>query len=171
MTPDTQTPRDAIAEAAAKLSAQADRMMRAAQSLHRSPGPLRMASRARRPLESDTNKSSNQATNADYMSSNNGYMGNTSIGSVLTNPQGMTVYTFDKDQSGASTCYGECATHWPPVTAGNDVQAYGHMTLVSRNDGQRQWAYDSKPIYTYHDDMMRGDVEGDNVGGVWHVVR
>ena len=119
----------------------------------------------------DTNKNSNQATNADYMSSNSGYMGSTSIGSVMTTPNGMTVYTFDKDQTGASNCYGECATHWPPVMAAGDAQAYGHMTLVSRNDGQRQWAYDDKPLYTYHDDAMRGDVEGDNLGGVWHVVR
>jgi predicted lipoprotein with Yx(FWY)xxD motif len=45
------------------------------------------------------------------------------------------------------------------------------MTLVSRTDGLRQWAYDGKPLYTYHEDAMRGDVEGDNEGGVWHVVR
>jgi predicted lipoprotein with Yx(FWY)xxD motif len=119
----------------------------------------------------DTNKSSSQGANADYRSSNNGYMGSTSIGSVMTNPQGMTVYTFDKDGTGTSNCYGECAEHWPPVTAASDAQGYGRMTLVSRTDGRRQWAYDGKPLYTYHDDAMRGDVEGDNEGGVWHVVR
>ena len=30
--------------------------------------------------------------------------------------QGMTDYTYDKDQLGVSNCY-ECASHWPPVTA------------------------------------------------------
>jgi predicted lipoprotein with Yx(FWY)xxD motif len=119
----------------------------------------------------DTNKSSNQGASADYRSSNNGYMGSTSIGSVMTNPQGMTVYTFDKDGTGTSNCYGECARHWPPVTAASNALGYGQMTLVSRTDGLRQWAHDGKPLYTYHEDAMRGDVEGDNEGGVWHVVR
>ena len=119
----------------------------------------------------DTDRGSSQGANADYRSSNNGYMGSASIGSVMTNPQGMTVYTFDKDGTGTSNCYGECAKHWPPVTAASNAQSYGRMTLVSRTDGLRQWAYDGKPLYTYHDDAMRGDVEGDNEGGVWHVVR
>jgi len=43
--------------------------------------------------------------------------------------------------------------------------------LVSRADGQRQWAYDGKPLYTYSEDSTYGDVNGDNVGSVWHVVR
>ncbi len=43
--------------------------------------------------------------------------------------------------------------------------------LLSRNDGQRQWAYDGNPLYTYAEDSMRGDVKGDDVGSVWHVVR
>jgi predicted lipoprotein with Yx(FWY)xxD motif len=48
----------------------------------------------------DANTNSDQATNADYRSSNNSYMHDTSVGTVMTTPQGMTVYTFDKDQGG-----------------------------------------------------------------------
>ena len=122
---------------------------------------------------SDSYHSNNKGTqsNSGEYSQNNSYMTDTTAGSVMTTPQGMTVYTFDKDQPGVSNCYGECATHWPPVMAGRDAQPCGHMTLVTRSDGQRQWAYNGKPLYTYHDDMVRGDVEGDNVGGVWHVVK
>jgi predicted lipoprotein with Yx(FWY)xxD motif len=119
----------------------------------------------------DMDKNSNQATNADYRSSNNSYMHDTSVGTVMTTPQGMTVYTFDKDQRGQSNCYGECATHWPPVTAANDAQPFGNMSVVERTDGSRQWAYGGKPLYTYHDDMAPGNVEGDGKGGIWHVVK
>jgi predicted lipoprotein with Yx(FWY)xxD motif len=119
----------------------------------------------------DASKNANQASNTDYRPSNTSYMADSSIGPVMTTPGGMTVYTFDKDQSGKSNCYDACATHWPPVTADGYAQEYGRMSLISRADGQRQWAYDGKPIYTYAEDGIRGDVKGDNVGSVWHVVR
>ena len=99
------------------------------------------------------------------------YMANTSIGSVMTTPRGMTVYTFDRDRNGRSNCYADCARRWPPVTADGYTQEYGRMSLVSRRDGQQQWAYDGKPLYTYSEDSRYGDVNGDNVESVWHVVR
>ncbi len=119
----------------------------------------------------NTGKHKTQSTDTEYRPSNTSYMTDSSIGPVMTTPAGMTVYTFDKDQPGKSNCYDACATHWPPVTADGYAQEYGRLTLISRTDGQRQWAYDGKPIYTYAEDGIRGDVKGDNVGSVWHVVR
>jgi predicted lipoprotein with Yx(FWY)xxD motif len=107
---------------------------------------------------------------ANYMSSGD-YMHDSSAGKVMTTPEGRTVYTYDKDAQGASSCYGECAEHWPPVTAASDAQAFGEMSIVERTDGVRQWAYDGKPLYLYDDDDAAGDVEGDGEGGVWHVVK
>ena len=118
----------------------------------------------------DTNNRETQSTSADY-GQENSYMADTSAGSVMTTPNGMTVYTFDKDQPGRSNCYDDCAMKWPPVTADANAQEYDRMTLVTRTDGQRQWAYDGMPLYTYHADAATGDVEGDKVGGVWHVVK
>jgi predicted lipoprotein with Yx(FWY)xxD motif len=109
-----------------------------------------------------------QPASVDYMPN---YMASTSSGLVMTTPQGSTVYTFDKDQGGMSSCYGDCARHWPPVLANDTAQAYGRMTLAARQDGQQQWAHDGKPLYTYADDAMYGDVKGDNAGEVWHVVK
>ena len=83
----------------------------------------------------------------------------------------MTVYTFDQDQPGKSNCYGDCAMKWPPVTGDAYAQEYERMSLIARADGQRQWAYDGKPLYTYHADAASGDVKGDNIGSVWHVVK
>lgn len=106
--------------------------------------------------------------NGDYAPN---YRASTSIGSVMTTPDGATVYTFDKDEAGKSNCYADCARNWPPVIAAGDAEPYGRMTLADRTDGQRQWAYDGKPLYTFAKDSMHGDIKGENAGSVWHVVR
>ena len=111
-----------------------------------------------------------QNGSADYKQDRT-YMADTSAGSVMTSPQGMTVYTFDMDQAGTSACYGDCAMKWPPVLGDGSAQEYGKMSLITRTDGRKQWAYSGKPLYTYHDDAAAGDVKGDDVGGVWHVVK
>jgi len=108
---------------------------------------------------------------ANYMASGGDYMHDSEAGHILTTPDGMTVYTFDHDKAGASSCYGDCAEEWAPVTAAADAQPFGKMTIVARTDGKRQWAYDGKPLYLYDDDDAPGDAEGDGEGGVWHVVK
>lgn len=108
--------------------------------------------------------------NANYASSGS-YMRDTSAGKILTTPDGMTVYTFDKDSAGASSCYGDCAEEWAPVMAAADAQPFGKMSVIARTDGTHQWAYDGMPLYHYDDDDAPGDVEGDNEKGVWHVVK
>jgi predicted lipoprotein with Yx(FWY)xxD motif len=120
------------------------------------------------PHSNATSSTPYEPANVDYMPN---YMASTSIGKVMTTPQGSTVYTFDEDQIGKSNCYGECARHWPPVLAANGAQPYGRMSLAARQDGQEQWAYDGKPLYTYAEDAMHGDVKGQNAGKVWLVVK
>jgi predicted lipoprotein with Yx(FWY)xxD motif len=120
------------------------------------------------PQANSTTSTQYKPANTDYMPN---YMASTSIGPVMTTPQGSTVYTFDEDQIGKSNCYGECARNWPPVLAADDAQPYGRMSLASRQDGQEQWVYDGKPLYTYAEDAMHGDVKGENAGKVWHVVK
>jgi len=62
----------------------------------------------------------------------------TSVGEVLTTPKGMTLYTFDKDTAGTSTCYGECSTYWPPLMADKGAKPTGVLTLINRSDGTMQ---------------------------------
>lgn len=95
----------------------------------------------------------------------------TKLGELLVSPKGMTMYTYDKDQSGVSTCTGTCAEHWPPVKASASDKPAGDFTVLKRPDGTLQWAYEGKPLYGYADDKKAGDVEGDGKGGVWHVVK
>ncbi|OZG71164.1 hypothetical protein BTA51_22590 [Hahella sp. CCB-MM4] len=94
----------------------------------------------------------------------------TSAGTVLTTPEGMTLYTFDKDSKGQSNCYDQCAVKWPPFMAPQDAKASGDYSIVVRKDGTHQWAYKGAPLYTWFKDSKPGDAEGNGLGSVWHVI-
>ncbi len=93
------------------------------------------------------------------------------MGGMLTNNAGMTLYAFDKDAGGKSACNGPCATNWPPLTAGGDAKASGDWTIITREDGSKQWAYKGKPVYLWSKDQKPGDMTGDGFNGTWHVVK
>jgi predicted lipoprotein with Yx(FWY)xxD motif len=95
--------------------------------------------------------------------------GDTSKGKVLVDGKGMTLYVFDRDATGKSNCNGQCATNWPPLMAAADAKPSGDWTIVTRDDGGKQWAYKGKPLYTFHKDAKPGDVTGDGVNDVWHI--
>ena len=92
---------------------------------------------------------------------------------ALVDARGMTLYTFDKDaaNSGKSTCNGPCAALWPPAMASASDKPDGAWSIVTRDDGSRQWAYKGKPVYTYTPDQKPGNRSGDNFKDVWHVVK
>ena len=89
---------------------------------------------------------------------------------VVTGDGGMTLYTFDRDAEGKSACYDDCARNWPPYLGSSDEDKGEGWTLVERNDGALQWAYDGKPLYYYAGDKAAGETTGDGRGGVWHVL-
>jgi predicted lipoprotein with Yx(FWY)xxD motif len=97
----------------------------------------------------------------------------TKSGDILVNKTGMTLYTFDKDSanSGKSVCNGECAEYWPPLMATSSAAGNGKFSVVTRDDGSKQWAYEGKPLYTFKADKKAGDRNGDNKKNVWHVVK
>lgn len=94
----------------------------------------------------------------------------TSAGTVFVDSQGMTIYTYDKDEPGKSNCTGMCAGFWPPVEVADGASPRGQFTLVDRGNGSKQWAYNEMPLYGYFFDHKPGDVSGDGADGVWHVV-
>lgn len=99
-----------------------------------------------------------------------------SEGGKLVGNNGMTLYTFDKDVagSGKSVCNGPCAGNWPPLFAegGEAVgTASGDWSVVTRDDGRKQWAYKGKPLYFWIKDQKPGDTSGDGVNGVWRTAR
>ena len=88
---------------------------------------------------------------------------------TLTNPAGMTLYTFDKDSAGKSACNGPCAANWPPLMAGAGASGSGNWSIVTRDDGSKQWAYKGKPLYTWVKDQKPGDKTGNGVANnAWH---
>lgn len=98
--------------------------------------------------------------------------GTTAKGSVLTDAKGMTLYTFDKDSEGKSACNGPCATNWPVLKADANDKAEGAYTIISRDDGSKQWAYKGKPLYTFAKDQKAGDITGDGfLNGAWHLAQ
>lgn len=92
---------------------------------------------------------------------------------MLVNSAGMTLYTFDKDPagSGKSVCNGPCATNWPPLMAGGSDSASGNWTIVTRDDGGKQWAYKGKPLYLWIKDQKPGDKTGEGFNNVWRVAK
>ena len=97
--------------------------------------------------------------------------GDSAKGKVLTDPKGMTLYVFDKDSDGKSVCNGPCATNWPPLMAAADAKAAGDWTIITRDDGGKQWAYKGKPVYTWVKDTKPGDKTGDGFNNLWRVAR
>ncbi len=96
-----------------------------------------------------------------------------SKGSYVTDFQGKTLYTFDKDSSGVSNCNGGCAQAWPPYSSGATAQSTfpAHISVIKRSDGSQQFAWDNKPLYYFASDTNAGDINGDGVGGTWHIVK
>ena len=96
----------------------------------------------------------------------------TAKGPTLVDAKGMTLYVFAKDMDGKSACTGACATNWPPLKAGEGAAAMGEWTLVTRDDGAKQWAYKGHPLYTWSKDKKPGDITGDGfLNGAWTVAQ
>ncbi|MHB1125008.1 MAG: COG4315 family predicted lipoprotein [Ramlibacter sp.] len=95
----------------------------------------------------------------------------TASNGALVGPNGMTLYTFDRDAAGKSMCNGPCATNWPPLMAPASASASGDWSIVTRDDGSRQWAYKGKPVYYWIKDAKPGDRTGDGVNNAWRLAR
>lgn len=97
------------------------------------------------------------------------------LGTYLTGPDGLTLYTFAPDSPNTSTCDGGCAEAWPPFTVdagvefapGNGVD--GELTTFPRADGTLQVAYDGAPLYYFANDTTPGDTNGQGLGDNWFV--
>ena len=95
-------------------------------------------------------------------------------GGMLVGPNGMTLYTFDRDVagSGKSVCNGPCATNWPPLMAGDSDKPAGDYMVIMRDDGKKQWAMKGKPLYYWAKDTKAGDMTGDGfANNSWHIVQ
>ncbi len=97
----------------------------------------------------------------------------TSLGKVLVDGKGMTLYMFTADSAGTATCYEACAQSWPPIlgtaTPGTGLDAEDFAT-TTRTDGTTQATFYGMPLYLFAGDAAPGDVNGQGVGGKWYVL-
>jgi len=80
-----------------------------------------------------------------------------------------TLYTFDLDPLGESTCTGGCLAAWPALFAPSNATTFGDFTVITRSGGAKQWAYKGKPLYFYVGDTEVGDVTGEYTN--WTIAR
>jgi predicted lipoprotein with Yx(FWY)xxD motif len=94
--------------------------------------------------------------------------GRTPIGPVFADAEGYTLYVTRRDtEPGVSTCFGPCASEWPPVRASAWAQPFGNWSLVARGDGTPQWAYRGRPLYGYRQEEQKDWAIGQ--GNVWQI--
>ncbi len=88
-----------------------------------------------------------------------------------TDLDGLSLYTFAQDTFGLSDCNGICADQRPPLFADRGARAFGGFSVITRNNGTAQWAFNGMPLYFFIDDANPGDTLGDGFGGVWFLAR
>jgi predicted lipoprotein with Yx(FWY)xxD motif len=99
------------------------------------------------------------------------------VGAVLSDAQGTTLYRYTPDTPGVSVCTGGCATTWPPLTlpAGVAKPVAGpgvtNLGTIKRADGSLQVTYMGMPLYRYVGDTSRTDATGQGLGGTWYVLK
>jgi predicted lipoprotein with Yx(FWY)xxD motif len=100
---------------------------------------------------------------------------NSSLGSILVNSAGRTLYLFKADVGTKSACAGACATAWPPLlatgkpTPGSGVTA-SKLGTITRSGGNRQVTYNGHPLYLFIKDQKPGQTTGQGVtafGAAW----
>src|SRR3954447_3833193 len=99
----------------------------------------------------------------------------TSLGTVLVDSEGRTLYLFKADNGTKSACSGACASAWPPLRVSAKPTAGGRATAsklatTRRSDGKPQITYNGHPLYTYIGDSKPGDVNGQGLtafGAAW----
>ncbi len=102
----------------------------------------------------------------------------TSLGKILVDSRGHTLYLFEKDKHGKSSCTGACASFWPPLIAAAKPRAAGSakaslLGTTKRADGRMQVTYNHHPVYTFAQDTKKGQTRGEGVdafGAEWYAI-
>jgi predicted lipoprotein with Yx(FWY)xxD motif len=102
-------------------------------------------------------------------------LASTSLGSILVDGTGRTLYVFTPDTGGTPTCYDTCASNWPPLTSDaaptvGDGLAAADFGSTKRTDGSTQITFHGHPLYYFAGDTQAGDTNGEGLNGKWFVV-
>jgi predicted lipoprotein with Yx(FWY)xxD motif len=97
----------------------------------------------------------------------------TSLGRVLVDSRGMTLYTLSADGPDHSTCNAQCLQFWPAVAPGGAAKVSVKRGHTTTPDGTAIATVAGRPVYTFSQDQKPGDVTGEGVnefGGTWYAV-
>jgi predicted lipoprotein with Yx(FWY)xxD motif len=102
----------------------------------------------------------------------------TTLGSVLVDARGHTLYLFEKDRNGISACNSACLQYWPALTSMGTARAgkgvrQSLLRIVKQHDGRLQVTYAGHPLYTFLGDKSAGQTSGEglnNFGADWYAV-
>jgi len=99
----------------------------------------------------------------------------TSLGNILVDARGLTLYLFTSDKDASSTCYEGCVEYWPPLeTLGKPVAGDGidatKLGVSARTDGTTMVTFNGHPLYYFVKDSNAGDVTGQGYSNVWYVL-
>jgi predicted lipoprotein with Yx(FWY)xxD motif len=118
--------------------------------------------------------SSGTNANAAAQAASGLHVADTSLGKVLADAGGNTVYMFSTDSSGKSTCNSTCLQYWPPVAPGKAASTVtGKVASTTTTTGGKVATVAGWPVYAFSQDQKPGDVTGEgfsDFGGVWYAV-
>jgi len=98
-----------------------------------------------------------------------------SLGPILTDQNGRTLYAFTNDKAGTSSCTGQCIATWPALVSRQPADAGAGadkalLAQTTRAEGTAQATYGNWPLYYYVGDVGPGDIDGQGIDGAWFVV-
>jgi predicted lipoprotein with Yx(FWY)xxD motif len=101
-----------------------------------------------------------------------------SLGTILVDSSGRTLYRYTPDGTGKTTCTGACATAWPPLTVpsgtthvvGSGGVTASELGTITRPGGTLQVTFEGMPLYRFAGDTAAGQTKGQGVAGTWFVV-
>ena len=122
--------------------------------------------------------SASTSPSASVQAATVGIAANAKLGQILVDGNGRTLYLFEADKGTSSTCYGSCATYWPPLLTSGQPQAGSGVNssllgTTRRSDGTAEVTYAGHPLYYVVTDHNPGDATGqglNNFGAPWDVV-
>ncbi len=97
------------------------------------------------------------------------------LGSILADETGLTLYFFSEDVTGESACTGGCLANWPVFYVANPSYGAGvesdRFGVITRADGSKQTTFDGWPLYYYTPDQAQGEAKGEGAGNKWFVAK
>jgi len=119
--------------------------------------------------------SSSTTTNASGASAATVKTGSSSLGTVLVDSSGMTLYALSAERNGKFICTASaCTAIWHPLTvsAGATPGGVSSLSTVKRPDGMTQVTYKGAPLYTFAQDRAPGETKGQGFKdvGTWSAV-